>query len=386
MLEGVNVALGVSGSIAAVKTVELAHELRRHGAQVRAVTTDAATGIIHPWALEFATGNDAVTEITGAVEHVELCGRDGWADVLLVAPATANTVGKIAAAVDDTPVTTCATVALGADVPVVVAPAMHEPMYDHPGVLASLDRLEGWGIEFVDPRVEEGKAKIAAEADIVTETARAVGPDPLGGRHVVITSGATSERIDPVRTITNRASGRTGRAVARACYARGADVTLVHDGADVSYATVEQVESAAEMLDAVRAHADDADALVSAAAVSDYTVAASDEKIRSGQELTLELEPTPKLIDTVREEHPDLAVVGFKLETSGDDDALVEKARETLERAGLSFVVGNDASVLGEAETRTLFVRGERVEEFVGPKDELGLRIAVELADELDGE
>jgi len=386
MLEGVNVALGVSGSIAAVKTVELAHELRRHGAQVRAVTTDAATGIIHPWALEFATGNDVVTEITGAVEHVELCGRDGWADVLLVAPATANTVGKIAAAVDDTPVTTCATVALGADVPVVVAPAMHEPMYDHPGVLASLDRLEGWGIDFVDPRVEEGKAKIAAEADIVTETARAVGPDPLDGRHVVVTSGATSERIDPVRTITNRASGQTGRAVARACYARGADVTLVHDGADVSYATVEQVESAAEMLDAVRTHADDADALVSAAAISDYTVAASDEKIRSGQELTLELEPTPKLVDTVREEHPDLAVVGFKLETSGDDDALVEKARETLERAGLAFVVGNDASVLGEAETRTLFVRGERVEEFVGSKDGLGLRVAEELADELDGE
>ena len=140
------------------------------------------------------------------------------------------------------------------------------------------------------------------------------------------------------------------------------------------------------MLDAVRAHADDADALVSAAAISDYTVAASDEKIRSGQELTLELEPTPKLVDTVREEHPDLAVVGFKLETSGDDDALVEKARETLERAGLAFVVGNDASVLGEAETRTLFVRGERVEEFVGSKDGLGLRVADELADELDGE
>jgi phosphopantothenoylcysteine decarboxylase/phosphopantothenate--cysteine ligase len=383
MLEGVNVALGVSGSIAAVKTVELAHELRRHGAEVRAVTTDAATGIIHPWALEFATENDVVTEITGRVEHVELCGRDGWADVLLIAPATANTVGKIAAAVDDTTVTTCATVALGADVPVVVAPAMHEPMYDHPGVLESLDRLEEWGIDFVDPRVEEGKAKIAAEADIVTATARATGPDPLDGRHVIVTSGATSERIDPVRTITNRASGRTGRAIARACYARGAAVTLVHDGPEVSYATVEQVESAAEMLEAVQAHADDADVLVSAAAISDYTVAASDEKLRSGQELTLELEPTPKLIDTVREAHPDLAIVGFKLETDGDDDALVAKARETLDRAALAFVVGNDASVLGSDETRTLFVREDDVTEFTGSKDALGLRVADELGGEL---
>ncbi len=385
MLEGVNVALGVSGSIAAVKTVELAHELRRRGAAVRAVTTDAATGIIHPWALEFATENDVVTEITGRVEHVELCGRDGWADVLLMAPATANTVGKVAAAVDDTPVTTCATVALGADVPVVVAPAMHEPMYDHPGVLESLDRLEEWGVSFVDPRVEERKAKIATEADIVTETARAAGPDPLDGRHVVVTSGATTERIDPVRVLTNRSSGRTGRAVARACYAHGADVTLVHDGPDVSYATVERVESAAEMLAGVLEHADGADALVSAAAIGDYTVAESDGKLRSGQELTLELQPTPKLIDTVREEHPDLTVVGFKLETAGDDEALVARARRTLERAGLAFVVGNDATVLGSEETRTLFVRESGTTEFVGSKDELGLRIAAELADELDG-
>jgi phosphopantothenoylcysteine decarboxylase/phosphopantothenate--cysteine ligase len=140
-LAGVNVALGVSGSIAAIRVVELAHELRRRGASVRGVMTDAAQGVIHPWAVEFATERDVVTEITGRVEHVELCGREGWADVLVLAPATANTVGKVAAAVDDTPVTTCATTALGADVPVVVVPAMHEPMYDHPGVVDALARL-----------------------------------------------------------------------------------------------------------------------------------------------------------------------------------------------------------------------------------------------------
>jgi phosphopantothenoylcysteine decarboxylase/phosphopantothenate--cysteine ligase len=382
MLEGVNVALGVTGSIAAVKTVELAHELRRQGASVRAVTTESAKGIVHPWALEFATADDVVTEITGRVEHVELCGRDGWADVLLIAPATANTVGKIAAAIDDTPVTTCATTALGAGVPVVVAPAMHEPMYDHPGVLEALDVLGEWGVSFVDPRVEEGKAKIADEPAIVVETARAAGSSSLAGERVVVTSGATSERIDPVRVITNRASGRTGRAVARACYARGADVVLVRDGPDVPYADVERVESAAEMLEGVRRHADGADALVSAAAISDYTVEASDGKIRSGQDLTLELEPTPKLIDTVREEHPDLPVVGFKVETSGDDDAMVTKARETLERADLAFVVANDASVMGEAETRALFVRPDSVDEYRGDKGGLGARVADELAAE----
>ena len=385
MLEGVNVALGVSGSIAAVKTVELAHELRREGASVRAVLTDAATGIVHPWAVEFATENDVVTEITGRVEHVELCGREGWADVLLVAPATANTVGKMAAAIDDTPVTTTATTALGAGVPVVIAPAMHEPMYDHPGVLASIERLEEWDVTFVDPRIEEGKAKIAAEEDIVTETARRATPNPLAGRTVVVTSGATSERIDPIRVLTNRSSGRTGRAVARACHVAGAEVVLVHDGPDVGYAEVRHAESAAEMLEAVSAAVEerDADALVSAAAISDYTVAASEEKIKSGGELTLELTPTPKLIDTVREAHPDLTIVGFKAETEGDESTLVERARETLERVGLAFVVGNHADVMGGAETRVLVVRTDSTREFEGSKSELGRLVAEELSEEL---
>jgi phosphopantothenoylcysteine decarboxylase/phosphopantothenate--cysteine ligase len=380
VLEGVNVALGVAGSIAAVKTVELAHELRRQGAAVRGVMTAAAEGIIHPWALEYATGNDVVTEITGAVEHVELCGREGWADVLLVAPATANTVGKMAAAVDDTPVTTCATTAFGAGLPVVVVPAMHEPMYDHPGVLDALDRLAEWDVGFADPRIEEGKAKIAAEEAIVTEVARATTPDSLAGETVVVTSGATTESVDPIRTLSNRASGKTGRAVARACYARGAGVVLVHDGPKIPWADTEQVESAAEMLAAAEDHAPEADALVSAAAISDYTVDTAGEKLRSGQELTLELEPTPKLIDTVRESHPDLPVVGFKAETGGDDETIVAKARETMERVGLAFVVGNDASVMGAERTRALLVDADGVETVEGSKADLGARVADRLA------
>ncbi|WP_148413280.1 bifunctional phosphopantothenoylcysteine decarboxylase/phosphopantothenate--cysteine ligase CoaBC [Haloferax sp. KTX1] len=385
MLEGVNVALGVTGSIAAVKVVELAHELRRRGASVRAVMTDASTGIIHPWAVEFATDDDVVTEITGRVEHVELCGRDGWADVFLVAPATANTVGKIAAAVDDSPVTTTATTALGAGVPVVVAPAMHEPMYDHPGVLDAIERVRSWGVEFVDPRIEEGKAKLATEEAIVTGVAKATTEQPLAGKSVVVTAGATTESIDPIRTLSNRASGRTGRAVARALAIRGADVTLVHDGDDVHYADVLAVESAAEMLDAVEAAVDaDADALVSAAAISDFTVEAADEKIRSGEARTLDLEPAPKLIDAVRETHPDLPIVGFKAETTGDDEAMVGEARRIMDRVGLAFVVANDASVMGADETRALVVRADETSEYVGSKDGLGARVAAELAGEFE--
>ena len=201
----------------------------------------------------------------------------------------------------------------------------------------------------------------------------------------MVTSGPTSEAIDPVRVLTNRSSGKTGRAVARACYARGADVTLVHDGSDVPYATVEPVESAAEMTAAVEACVEEADALVSAAAIGDYTVEGASEKIKSGQgNLALDLEPTPKLIDTIRDAHPDLPIVGFKTETSGDDGTMVAAAQELRSRAGLAFVVANDASVMGEAETRALVVRENDFEPYAGEKSGLGARVAEELAGELD--
>ena len=389
MLEGLNVALGVTGSIAAVKTVELAHELRRQGASVRAVMSPSASSIINPWAVEFATEHDVITEITGGVEHVEFCGRDGWADVFCIAPATANTVGKIAAAIDDTPVTTTATTALGAGVPVVIAPAMHEPMYDHPGVLDAIARIEEWGVDFVDPRIEEGKAKIATAEAIVTGIARATTGQTLAGRHVIVTSGATSESIDPIRVLTNRASGATGRAVARACHIRGADVTLVHDGPDVDYADTVSVESAAEMLAAVENAAAEANALISAAAISDYTVEAADTKLRSGEPQTLELEPTAKLLDSVRQANPELPMVGFKAETAGDDEAMVDQAVALRDRLGLAFVVANDASVMGSTETRALLV-GQGVDSVedcpvvTGSKAQLGARVAEKLAASID--
>jgi phosphopantothenoylcysteine decarboxylase/phosphopantothenate--cysteine ligase len=386
VFEGVNVALGVTGSIAAVRVVELAHELRREGATVRAVTTPSAESIIHPWAIEFATDAPPITEITGRVEHVDLCGREGWADVLLVAPATANTVGKVASAVDDTPVTTCVTTALGAGVPVVVAPAMHEPMYDHPGVLDALDRLESWGVNLVAPRLEEGKAKIADNEAIATAVARATGDRPLDGSNIVVTGGGTAEAVDPVRVLTNRASGQTGRAVARACHVMGADVTLVHAGIGDPPETpgVETigVESTADLLAATLEAAGGADALVASAAVGDFTVETRDKKIRSGEPVTLNFRPTPKVITEVREAHPDLTVVGFKLEPGADDEAMVAEARALMDRTGLTIVVANDARAVGGTETRALLVRPEGEPEVIeGSKADLGARVADALVD-----
>ena len=363
-LEGKTVAMGVTGSIAAVECVKIIHELRRRGAEVHVVTTDGARNIVHEWALEFASGNDVVTRITGDVEHVRFCGgvesdfeefRSGAeADLFLIAPATANTVGKIASGIDDTPVTTFATTALGSGVPVALAPAMHEPMYDHPGVVENLNKIEEWGVNIIPPKIEEDKAKLAGKKDIATECARMLSHGPLAGKRVIITSGRTEEAVDPVRVLTTRSSGKTGRAIAKEAYVRGAEVTLVHnyDG-EVRYAKEREIESAGEMIDATLEEVrDGCDIFVSAAAISDYTVEAADSKIQSGQDLVLEMQKVPKLVDKVRDAAPDAFIVGFKAETGLNSDALADEARGVMERAGLDLMVANDASVMGDDETR----------------------------------
>ena len=251
---------------------------------------------------------------------------------------------------------------------------MHEGMFDHPGVDENLETLDRWGVTVIPPRIEEGKAKIAAEDTIALETARATPPNPLADTHVVVTSGATAEPIDPVRVLTNRASGRTGRAVARGIYAKGGDVTLVHPDGDVPYATVRSVETAAEMTEATLDAVADADALVSAAAISDYTVEPSAEKLPSGEKRTLDLQPTEKLVDAVRGAHPSLPIVGFKLES--DPDALPGSARELLDRVDMEFVVANESEAMGGESTSVRLVFDEATKPFDGSKVDLGVRIA----------
>ena len=166
-LVGKKIVLAIPGSIAAIEAVKLARELIRHGAEVRAVMSENAQKIIHPYAMEFATGNPVVTEITGFIEHVELAGdhRDK-ADLILVYPATANTISKIACGIDDTPVTTIVTTAF-AHTPIMIAPAMHSTMYEHPIVRENIEKLRKLGVEFIQPRFEEGKAKVAPIEEVV---------------------------------------------------------------------------------------------------------------------------------------------------------------------------------------------------------------------------
>ncbi|KAF5423774.1 MAG: phosphopantothenoylcysteine decarboxylase / phosphopantothenate--cysteine ligase [Candidatus Methanocomedens sp.] len=344
-LKNRTIVLAVTGSIAAVRTIELARELVRHGATVRAVMSQAAQGIIHPDALHYATGHPVITRITGAVEHVEYCGEEGTADLLLVAPCTANTSSKMALGIDDTPPTTFATTAMGSGIPVLVVPAMHGSMYNHLAVRENIERLKGMGVLLMDPLIDEKTAKIAANEDIVLEVQRILGDGSLGGRKLVITGGGTMERIDAIRVLTNRSSGRTGVELAREAYRRGADVTLVHPGPKGLYGITEVEAVSAK--DMIRSVLDEikkgCDLFISSAAISDYTVEPVDHKIKSGQEaLIITLRPAPKLTQKVREKYPELDIIGFKAEANVDRDGLIASAKELMAKYGLSMVVAND--------------------------------------------
>ena len=360
-LAGKTIVLGVTGSIGAVRVVELSRELIRNGAEVHAVMTDAARHILHPDALHYATGNPVITELGGRVEHVEFCGLKGRAYLLLIAPATANTIGKIAYGIDDTTVTSFATTALGSGRPVMIVPAMHESMYRHPAVVENIIKLKSWGVSIVGPKLEEGIAKIASNDEVVLEVERALGIKTLEKRKVIITSGSTAESLDPIRILTNRASGKTGKELALEAYRNGADVTLVHrDRLGLAGIREIFVESAAEMTDAVLSELGKGyDILISAAAIADYTAEPSPEKIKSGGEFVLRLKPTRKLIKECREKYPDLVIIGFKAETGVGREELLRRATVTLEGTKLDLIAANDVEKGGMGtEDNELYLLG----------------------------
>ncbi len=377
-LEGKTIVLGITGSIAAVRCVELARELMRRGANVHAVMTDDARKIIHPEAMKYATGNCVITEITGAVEHVEFCGTGGKASILLIAPCTANTIGKIAHGIDDTTVTTFATTAFGSGIPIMIVPAMHESMYDHPIVIENIGKLTGLGVEFINPMIEEGAAKIASTDEIVLGVERVLCKKTLAGKRILITGGATAEAIDPIRIITNRASGKTGIELALEAFRRGAEVTLVHRGCLGIQGICEiNAESAADMTGTVLEELGQGyDLLISAAAISDFTVRASGEKIKSGKEVTLALKPAPKLIKEVRRNYPDLKIIGFKAETEITEDELIKRARDAMEASSLVMVVANDVSSGGMGtEDNEVYLIDSGVRRVSGIKREIAKEI-----------
>ena len=366
LLEGKKVTICVSGSVAAVRVPELARELMRHGADVHVVASDAALELVGEKLLEWASENRVVTSLTGEIEHVRL---GAYADLVLVCPATANTISKIAMGIDDTPVTSTVTCAIGAEKQVVVVPAMHESMYNHPIVADNLQKLESVGVGVIYPHVEEEKAKLAGNGEIVEVVIAKLAEKSLAGKKMVITAGPTYEAIDTVRGITNLSSGKMGIELAKEAYRRGADVVLVYGpGSEKppSWIRAINVVSADEMGDAVKGEMREADVLISAAAIADYAPAERFAgKIGSENPLTLKLKPTAKLVAEVRSLYPNKIIVGFKLEA----EELVGRAYAKLLKDGLDLIVANGVGAIGsERDDVHIISRDKKVTAFSGSK------------------
>jgi phosphopantothenoylcysteine decarboxylase/phosphopantothenate--cysteine ligase len=386
------VVLGVTGCIGAYKACEVLRELQRRGLDVRVAMTEAATRFVSPLTFETLSRHPVFhdqweTEAGEGVRHVDLADE---ADLLLVAPATANTIGKMARGIADDALST---LHLATRAPVVVAPAMNVNMLSHPAVEENLAILRARGVTVVEPGSGYlacgwlGKGRLA-EPEAIVATALAVlrRRRDLAAETVLVTAGPTVEDIDPVRFVSNRSSGRMGYCLAEAARDRGARVVLVSGPTSLrppAGVEVVDVRSAVDMERAVREHVGSATVVIAAAAVSDYRPAEPrPSKIKkTGETLSLQLVRTPDVLKGLGEAKGERLLVGFAAET----EALEENARRKLEEKNLDLVVANDVSAEGagfggETNAAVLLRRdGTRVEVPLASKRELAERILDEV-------
>ncbi len=355
MLKGKTVVLAVTGGIAAYKIPNLASMLKKLGADVQVLMTKNATNFITPITFESLTGTKCMVDTFDrnfqfSVEHVALAKR---ADVVLVAPATANVIGKLACGIADDMLTTTL---LACRCKVFVAPAMNTRMYENPIVQDNLARLRRFGMEVIEPAAghlacgDEGKGKMPEPAELLQYILReAAMQKDMAGLRVLVTAGPTREAIDPVRFVTNHSSGRMGYAIARNCMLRGAAVTLVTGPVSLTppmFTDVVPVTSAAEMFEAVTSRAGEQDIVVKAAAVADYRPAAvAGEKIKKGDgALSLSLERTQDILAWLgAHKRPGQFLCGFAMETQD----LLANARKKLEAKNADLIVANSLRTEG---------------------------------------
>ncbi len=349
-LAGKKIVLCISGSVAAYKAIELARLFMRHGANVTCVASKAATNLIKPSYFKWATGNEVITQLTGDLEHIKVADYK-QSDLIVVYPCTANTLGKLANGIDDTPISTVLSVGLGSKIPIVIALAMHEAMYENPAVTKNIEFLKK-KVDFIAPSFVEGKAK-AAEADQVLDfVLKKFGSSPiLRGKKVLLTAGPTIEYIDPVRVITNQSSGKTGVLLASELVSAGAKVTFIYGPGTKpppKGAKVIRVETSQEMLNAVRKEMKQKfDIVILAAAASDYTLEKSSKtKIKSDREkMVLKLRRIPKIIDVIKKIQKDVFLVGFKAETNLAREKLISMSRKKLRESKADLIIANDVGL-----------------------------------------
>jgi phosphopantothenoylcysteine decarboxylase/phosphopantothenate--cysteine ligase len=350
------VGLGVCGGIAAYKAAEIVRLLQERGIRVQVIMTAAAQEFIRPLTFAALSGEKVITQmfaadgsaepnIDSAVEHIAVAQQ---MDALLVAPATADVLAKFAQGIASDFLTT---LYLATTAPVVVAPAMNVNMWEHPATQQNLGILRKRGVKVVEPGSGflacgmTGPGRLAENEAIVAACLEALGAaQDLAGETVLITAGPTREKIDPVRYLSNRSSGRMGYALAEAALRRGARVILISGPTAIkppSAAEVSWVESASEMRDAVLRRLPESSIVIKAAAVADYEVKnPSHQKLKRSGRMTLELEPTPDIVAEVSRRRKSQVVIGFAAETQN----LIENAKKKLASKSLDAIVVNDVS------------------------------------------
>jgi phosphopantothenoylcysteine decarboxylase/phosphopantothenate--cysteine ligase len=353
------IALGVCGGIAAYKAAELVRLLQDHGLRVQVIMTASAQEFIRPLTFAALSGEKVITSmfaadagaepnIDSAIEHIAVAEA---IDALVVAPATADVLAKFAQGIANDFLTT---LFLATSAPVVVAPAMNVNMWDHPATQQNLEVLRKRGVKIVDPGSGHlacgmtGPGRLAENAAIVAATLEALGAaQDLSGETVLITAGPTREKIDPVRYLTNRSSGRMGYALAEAASRRGARVLLISGPTALkppSGSEVTWVESASQMLEAVLHLLPESSIVIKTAAVADYTVKnPAEEKLKRTGRMTLDLEPTMDILAEVARRRTSQVVIGFAAETQN----VIENAKKKLASKSLDAIVVNDVSKPG---------------------------------------
>lgn len=348
MLKGKTVLLGVSSSIAAYKMCNVARMLTKLGAEVHVSMTSNATNFVHPLTFETLTQNKCLIDTFDrnfqySVEHVAIAKK---ADVVLIAPATANVMGKIANGIADDMLTTTV---MACTCKKIISPAMNHNMYHNPIVQENIEKLRRFGYEIIDPvrgmlaNRDTGDGKLPDEETLVEYIVREIALEKdLQGKKILVTAGATREKIDPVRFISNRSTGKMGFAIARAAMLRGAEVTVISAHTDVNppmFVNVIDVESAEDMFNAVKANMDSADIIIKAAAVADYTpMTVSDSKIKkSDGDMNISLKRTTDILKYIGENKKNQIVCGFSMET----DNVIENSRRKLESKNCDMICAN---------------------------------------------
>lgn len=378
------IVLCVTGSVAAIESPKIARELRRRGAKVFVVMTKSAAHIVSPDVMRWASNNPVATFLDGRAQHVSLAGLNPEkADLILIAPSTANTIGKIAAGIDDTSVTTLVSTGFGSGIPIIVMPAMHASMYFHSIVKENIEKLKMKGVHFIEPKKEENKAKIL-DAKTIADTAEMIlSEQDFKGKKILVTAGATIEEIDEVRFISNKSSGKMGKALAEQCFRRGAEATLLTSKKFDLNPKIKQINftSTEDLEKEIKKHKN-LDAVFHSAAVSDFKIKKFKGKIKSGKKIKLELIPNKKILPQLRNLFPKALIVGFKAEVYKSKKELEEIARKKLKECKLDFIVANDVSknVFGSDSNEVLIVSEKNSKHL---KRALKEKIANQILDEI---